>query len=328
MRAAVLVLAAAALGCGGGDAPPFDPAEARIELALDGLRSLDPLREGSYAAWVEDGSGSLHPAGPVVPDAGGGALAPLPVADAAHLVVTVEPPGDADPGPSPQRLLRGSFRGGRAELSLAATAGGRPLRASPGQFTMFTPSDNHRAGYPSNEHAGIWLFNSAPRQTEQNDHWVRLAQLGEGWVYEGWAVRDFGTPGAVWLSYGKFVTDGAGVVNARDDTGWGPFSGVLDFATAGEEDYPGDDWISNPLGYPVPGNLPLPLNLQEKDAAGAPRWTHVITLEPSRDRGEPVGSERPFLLQPYRDPFGDGRPGTAQPITLREGLPRGTATIR
>ena len=252
------------------------------------------------------------------------------MSDAVAFVVSVEPPNDRDPAISGQRLLGGTFRGGNAELSVigAVTAGDLPLRVRPGQFTMFTPSDNHFAGYPSNEHAGIWLFNPAPRQTDQNDHWVRLTQLAEGWTYEGWAVRDLGTASAVWLSYGKFRPNGAGVVNSRDDTGWGPFSGVRDFATAGEEEYPGDDWISNPLGYPVPGNLALPVDLQEKDASGAARWAHVITIEPASNRGEPIGTERPFLLQPYRDAFGDGRPGTAQSITFRGALPRGVAIIR
>lgn len=327
---ALTLLAIAVTGCGGDAGPPLTPAGARVELTFSDLRVLDPVREGTYWAWIVDRAGALHAAGMILPDASGRAEVPLPVSDAVAFVVSVEPPDDRDPAISGQRLLTGTFRGGSAKLSVlgSVTAGDLPLRVRPGQFTMFTPSDNHVSGYPSNEHAGIWLFNPAPRQTEQNDHWVRLTQLAEGWVYEGWAVRDIGTSGAVWLSYGKFRPDGAGVVNSRDDTGWGPFSGVLDFATAGEEEYPGDDWISNPLGYPVPGNLALPINLQEKDASGAARWSHVITIEPARDRSEPIGSERPFLLQPYRDPFGDGRPGTAQSITFREALPRGVATIR
>ncbi|MDQ3309231.1 MAG: anti-sigma factor [Gemmatimonadota bacterium] len=331
MRAAALtLLAVAAVGCGGDAGPPLAPAGARIELMLSDLRALDPAREGTYSTWVVDRAGAMHAAGTIFPDAGGRAEVVLPVSDAVAFILSVEPPDDRDPAISGQRLLGGTFRGGRAELSAlgSVTAGDLPLRVRPGQFTMFTPSDNHLSGYPSNEYAGVWLFNPAPRQSEQNDHWVRLTQLAEGWVYEGWAVRDIGTLGAVWLSYGKFRPDGAGVVNSRDDTGWGPFSGVLDFATAGEEEYPGDDWISNPLGYPVPGNLALPVNLQEKDAGGAARWTHVITIESARDRGEPIGSERPFLLQPYRDAFGDGRPGTAQSITFRGALPGGVATIR
>jgi hypothetical protein len=199
----------------------------------------------------------------------------------------------------------------------------------------FSPSDNHLHGFPSHEESGVWLFNIAPRETQQADGWVRMTQLRPGWVYEGWVVRDLDTPGAVWLSYGKFLPDGTGALRSRDDTGWGAFSGVADFRTAGEEEYPGDDWISNPLGYPLPAGLVLPLDLRERTAAGAARWTHVVTVEPASDRGEAITRERPFLLRPYRDAFRErveGLPrsyGLPQAITLRpEGLPRGAAEVR
>ena len=209
------------------------------------------------------------------------------------------------------------------------TQGDLALRANPGTFTMFSPSDNSWAGYPSHEESGIWLFNMRPRETPQNDAWVRLTQLQPGWTYEGWMVRDEGAPGAIWLSYGKFVPDWTGAVNQRDDTGWGPFSGVLDFRTDGEEEFPGDDWISNPLNFPFPPTLTLPLNLREQAPGGGSRWTHVITIEPALDRGEPIGGERPFLLRPYRDPFGDGEPGVPRGITLHvETMPRGHVAVR
>jgi hypothetical protein len=253
-----------------------------------------------------------------------------PVADAAAFLITYEPRGDTDPGPSSHRLLSGRFKAGRATLSVAGvlTLNDTPLREKPGQFTMFSPSDNAKHGYPSFEESGIWLFNMAPRETPQGDMWVRLTQLQPGWVYEGWMVRDIDTPGAVWLSYGKFLPDATGTVNTRDDTGWGEFSGVTDFLK-GEEEFPGDDWISNPLGYQVPGGLTLPVNLREKTVAGASRWTHVITVEPASDRGEPVTTPRPFTVRPYRDPFGDGGPGSPRTITLHaDGVPRGEVVLQ
>jgi hypothetical protein len=192
---------------------------------------------------------------------------------------------------------------------------------------MFSPSDNHMNGYPSFEECGVWLFNIAPRLTPQNDAWVRLTPLTPGWTYEGWMVRDHGAAGAIWLSYGKFLPDESGAVAARDNTGWGPFSGVDDFATAGEEEFPGDDWFANPLGFPFPAALSLPLDLREKDASGAGRWTHIITIEPRRDMGEAFGSERPFAIRPYRDTFGDAGPGSPRAITFRaDGVPTGEAT--
>jgi hypothetical protein len=277
-----------------------------------------------------DAQGVAHSLGTVVGGAGGSASFSTPVANPASFLISYEPTGDADGTPSPHRLLAGPFQGGRAVLTVqgAVTASDLPLRERPGQFTMFSPSNNFRDGYPSNEESGIWLFNMAPRETPQNDMWVRLTQLQAGWVYEGWMVRDIDTPGAVWLSYGKFLPDATGALNSRDDTGWGEFSGVVDFLK-GEEEFPGDDWISNPLGYPMPGGLTLPLNLREKTAGGTSRWTHLITIEPSSDRGEPVTTPRPFTVRPYRDPFGDGGPGSPRTITFRpDGVPRGEVVVR
>jgi hypothetical protein len=194
---------------------------------------------------------------------------------------------------------------------------------------MFTPSDNGAHGYPSHEESGVWLFNMQPRETEQGDMWVRLTQLSPGWVYEGWMVRVMDQPGAVWLSYGKFLPDYTGAINSRDDTGWGAFSGVVNFRTDGEEEFPGDDWIANPLNYELPGGLALPLDLREKTAVGAPRWTHVITIEPARDRGEAIGAERPFVVRPYSDAFGDLGPGIPRTITFRvSGVPSAVAQLR
>jgi hypothetical protein len=325
-----VALALASLSCRGSDAAgPRIEAGTTLTLVASGLPTLDPAREGRYEAWVIDGSGRAYSAGRF--EAGASARLTSPVSGVTALEVTVEPPGDTDDRPSEQRLLRGTFRGAAAELALeeAVTQGALPLRASPGTFTMFSPSDNSWAGYPSNEESGVWLFNVRPRETPQNDTWVRLTQLQPGWTYEGWMVRDIGAPDAIWLSYGKFVPDWSGALSGRDDTGWGPFSGVLDFRTGGEEEFPGDDWISNPLSFPLPPGITLPLNLREKTASGASRWTHVITIEPALDRGEPIASERPFFLRPYGDPFGDGGPGVPRQITFHpDAVPRGTVRVR
>jgi hypothetical protein len=137
-------------------------------------------------------------------------------------------------------------------------------------------------------------------------------------------VRDIGHRRRHLAVVRKFRPDQTGAVNGRDDTGWGPFSGVTDFRTAGEEEFPGDDWIANPLDLPFPAALTLPLDLREHTASGASRWTHVITIEPASDRGEPIGDERPFILRPYHDPFGDRGPAEPRTITFRgESVPRG-----
>lgn len=332
VRPAALVATGFALlaaGCSGGS-DGTGPDQPGLVLSLSGVRPLDPGTEGSYEAWVITRTGQAVSAGKFA-WSGGTVVLASPGVEAGGVEVTIEPPDDANPAPSPQRLLTGALSEGRATLSVegALTQGVLALRREPGQFTMFSPSDNAEHGYPSFEESGVWLFNMTPRETPQNDLWVRLTQLREGWTYEGWMVRDHGTSGAIWLSYGKFLPDQTGTISRRDDTGWGPFSGVLDFMTAGEEEYPGDDWIANPLGLPLPNGITLPLNLREKDAQGRGRWSHVITIEPAWNKGEAISSERPFLVAPYRDPFGDGAPGTARTISYREdGVPHGTATLR
>jgi hypothetical protein len=317
------------VSCGTGEASgPAVEAGSPLTLTVSGLPPLDAEREGSYEAWVIDGSGGAHSAGRFVPAAGAIHLE-SPAGGVRAFEVTVEPRGDTDDQPSPLRLLRGEFARGRAELTVvdAVTRGG-PLKETPGTFTMFSPSDND-TGYPSHEEAGVWLFNVRPRETPQNDMWVRLTPLHAGWTYEGWMARDIGTANEIWLSYGKFLPDATGAVSEKDDTGWGPFSGVLNFRTESVENFPGDDWISNPLGYPFPAQLPLPLNLREKNAAGQLRWTHVITVEPATDRGEAIGSERPFVIRPYRDSFGDQVAGVPRNITYRpDAVPRGGVEVR
>ena len=328
LATAPLAIAAA---CGGGSEPTSTVSTGvTLVLTVSNLLPLDPVADGHYQAWVLDRAGTATSLGPVDPRVGTTFSFSNPVAAVASVLITYEPRDDADPGPSAQRLLIGSFRNGKAALGIegALTLNNAPLREKPGQFTMFSPSDNAKNGYPSNEQAGVWLFNMAPRDTPQNDMWVRLAPLQPGWTYEGWMVRDLGTPNAVWLSYGKFLPDATGAVNSRDDTGWGEFSGVTDYLT-GEEELPGDDWISNPFGYQMPGGLALPLDLREKNASGVGRWTHLITVEPSTDRGEPVTTPRPFTVRPYRDPFGDGAPGIPRTITFHgDGVPNGEVVVR
>lgn len=333
-RAALVVVllgATATASCGGGAASSTAPAGgAPSQLVVTTtLPALDASRDGSYEVWVTDAAGATRRVGRLGAD--GAMVAPWNGGIAGALLVTLEPPAGAGAAPSAQTILTGAIAGTHASLSYvgAVTQSGLAMRETPGQFTMFTPSDNGWAGYPSHEESGVWLFNMAPSETPQKDYYVRLAQLQSGWTYEGWMVRDIGTPAAVWLSYGKFLPDWTGAVNEPDDTGWGPFSGVADFRTAQLEDFPGDDWICNPLGYPWSPALKLPLDLREKDAAGKGRWSHVITVEPARDRGEPLTSERPFVLRPYVDPFGDGGPGVARALTFRPaGMPSGSADLR
>jgi hypothetical protein len=317
------------IGCSGDAVGPRIGSGAALTLTTSALPTLDTVREGRYTAWIIDGSGQAHRVSTFRP--GLPVALTSPAGDAKTFEITLELPGALMDKPSDRVLLRGDFDHGVAQLSVAGalTQGNLALREHPGQFTMFSPSDNEFFGYPSHEESGVWVFNMNAAATEQNDFYVRLTQLGAGWTYEGWMVRDFGSPQEIWLSYGKFVPDWTGALNQPDDTGWGPFSGVANFASSHLEDFPGDDFISNPLHYPFPPALTLPLNFREKDATGKLRWTHVISIEPMSDKGEPIGSERPFFLRPYFDSFGDLNPGIPRTITFhKEVVPTGRVEAR
>jgi hypothetical protein len=232
-------LALASWACGDASSAPTRASSATmVSVTFANLPSLDAASEGSYAAWIVERGQPPRLLGRFV--AAPALSFPLSsqISDDAELRITVQPANDAAPNtPSAQMLLRGAFRDGRAELTVvgAVTQGDLPLRSRPGQFTMFSPSDNAVDGYPSFEESGVWLFNMSPRATDQGDMWVRLSQLNTGWTYEGWMVRDIGQANAIWLSYGKFTPDYTGALNSRDDNGWGAFSGVSNFRTLGEE---------------------------------------------------------------------------------------------
>lgn len=46
--------------------------------------------------------------------------------------------------------------------------------------------------YPSNEDAGIWIF-EMEGDVEEGDSYLPFGNLNEGWSYEGWIVRDHGS---------------------------------------------------------------------------------------------------------------------------------------
>ena len=78
---------------------------------------------------------------------------------------------------------------------LGLVQGDLQLHRQPGTFTMFSPSDNSWAGYPSHEESGVWLFNVRPRITPQNDAWVRLADAyHEASMATGARTRTFTGP--------------------------------------------------------------------------------------------------------------------------------------
>lgn len=342
-RMAVLLAALVALGCGDGATGPPEP-EVRMRLTVESLPALDAATQGIYEAWVVGPDAELVSLGAVDgPGAAAGMEWSSPVLDPAALFLTLETPSEADDGvPSQLKIAGGRFVQGRAEIaSRGYLTPNLPLEAEPGQHVLGTHGDLHD-GVPDREDAGLWLHNDRPTaDTLDGSFYVTLTPLTEGWTYEGWVVRDHGSENELWLSYGKFLPGPFRKVRSRDDTGLGVFSGWEDYELVLPRTvfFPGDDWLANSLGYPLPQGLELPVDLngclesEEACAAsgqtyGPSRWTHVITVEPYEDRYEDPLQARPFFLRPYRNAIGEMAPDVPRSLRFRpETLPRGTAEV-
>lgn len=341
------IVCAAALGCAacgenGTEPPDLNPAE--LELTLTSFPQLDTNLEGEYQAWVIDKDGVVRSAGRFHASGVTDQVVVLesPLSNPSDIMITVEPPGDADDQPSLQRFVGGRVSNGSATLGYNGyLTPGVLLEENPGTHVLFTPSNNGEMSYPSTEDAGIWIFN-IEGDSADGSFFITLTPVTEGWTYEGWVVRDFGQADATWLSYGKFRPDSRRKVNTRDNSGLGPFSGQIDYRLAMPQEIymPGDDWVSNPHDYPVPGGITLPVDLNGciptvSDCAeagqepGPSRWTHVITIEPRNDENEEPWMARPFVLRPYRNAIGETSwttPRTIQFIPTQ--LPQATARVR
>lgn len=336
-RTTLPLVLALSLACGGDSALAPDAGESVLALSLT---NLAPLSSGHYEAWIVDQAGTARSAGRFsVPSRATTEVAlTSPVSNPREIYVTWEPADDVDPGPSGHAFIGASVSGSTTELTyISYLTPGLPFVEAPGTHVLFTPSDNLETGYPSNEDAGIWLFELG-EETVDAGFWLDFMPADVGWIYEGWMVFDYETAGAVWFSYGKFQSDSDKKANTRDDTGLGPFSGQLNYREALPEEIvmPGDDWINNPHGVPVPGDLPLPLDLNGCPSLNCPvelwhgpsRFTHVITMEPDSDVGEDPWLAEPFFVEVYRNAVGEGHPAVKRILEYQgDGLPRGTATL-
>jgi hypothetical protein len=309
-----------------------------MEIAFHDLRPL-AAADGSLEVWLVSGADTVSVGRVSFP---GGQIGPgevvhrfsLPFAEPEGVFVTVEPPMDSNPGPSAFVMLEGPFAKGAAELAImGVVTDGRLLETDPGAHSLFTTSNNvnneGRLEYPSLEDAGLWLFTLTPTRNKHGTREVKVTPVRAEWTYEGWAVFHYGRPDEVWVSYGKF----------RPDL---PYSGDEDYLNAGVEDVPGEEWttddVATQIGVSLPAGVRVPFDLDAEDPVTLEaEWTHVITIEPAFDEGEPMFQGNPFIIQPYRNPIGVGGegcreiqphacPGDPRVIGYEEEPP--TATVR
>jgi hypothetical protein len=329
VRQAIGLLTALVGTLGACDSPTAPGPGTRMEISFAGLDRPAPAA-GALEVWVFDARDTVSVgrlpsgAGPLEPFE-----FPMPIDGVRGVLVTVEPPGDADSDPSPSVLLHGSMDGDRARLTIeGAVTDGRPLEDEPGAHSLFTTSNNVELGYPSFENAGLWLFSVVPSRNRHGTREVKLTPVRSGWTYEGWIVRQ--SDPELWISYGKYRPDELSLLTSRDDSGAGPFSGDEDFRNAGVEDVPGEEWttdrIADQLGIGLPSGLALPLALDAVDTTGRALWHHAITIEPAFDQIEQPVAGRPFVLRPYENEIGPGGPGDPRVIELVHPAP--TAEVR
>ena len=228
-----------------------------LRLELSGFEAL--ANGYHYEGWaiidgnpVSTGKFNIGPSGELVAldgtaKSGGVFHAKAGLESASAVVITIEPPGDADDIPAATHYISGSVSNGTAALSVGhAAALGDDFSTAAGVYILATPTD----GAGNNENSGIWFLDLS---TGNPSVGLELPVLPEGWVYEGWVVID-GVP----VSTGRFTALDA--VDLND-----PYSG-----TEGGPPFPGEDFLND-----APAGLVFPTDL-----AGA---AAVISVEPSPD---------------------------------------------
>lgn len=316
---------------------PAAPTDITVSVAIQGLPALDTITAGPFELWVVGADGTVASASRFEGAAAGAVTGTVAIEEPVAVMVTLEPLPDSTPGaPSELRILGGAVADGQAVLDVVGyLTPNLPFETSPGSHVLGTFGDGTQT---SPDDAGVWLHNPGTlADTLDGSYFLDLTPLTAGWNYEGWVVADMGSVAEVWISYGKFGPDDRRQLSMRDDTGLGPFSGALDYERALPflAIVPGDDWLSNPLDAPVPGGLPLPLDLNGCDGAtcldawrGPSRFTHVVTIEPYNDRWEEAWSAQPFFLRPYSNAIGEAAPGEGRALGYSSAtFPTGSATL-
>lgn len=331
-----LVAAAAVVACDSTD-DPATPSDVSVSVAIQGLPALDTTAAGPFELWLVGADGTVASAARFSGGTAGAITGTVAVDEPVAVMVTLEPLPDSTPGaPSELRLLGGSVVDGQAVLDVVGyLTPNLPFETAPGSHVLGTFGDGSST---SPADAGLWLHNPGTlADTLDGSYFLDLTPLTAGWSYEGWVVADMGLAAEVWISYGKFGPDDRRQLSMRDDTGLGPFSGALDYERALPflAIVPGDDWLANPLAAPVPGGLPLPLDLNGCEGAtcadawrGPSRFTHVVTIEPYNDRWEDAWAAQPFFLRPYSNPIGEAPASEGRALGFSSAtFPTGSATL-
>ncbi len=162
------------------------------------LNNIEPTRGQHYEGWAVGSNGvtstgrfNINDQGQIVAvNAEGEVLSVLSESDEASFsldddpstlqafVLTIEPDGDTDPGPSAIHYLEGSFEDSVAMAQLQAPgAVGASFIDSIGTYILATPTNG-----PSTHNQGIWYVDNGNPSLE-------LPTLPETFAYEGWIVN-------------------------------------------------------------------------------------------------------------------------------------------
>ncbi len=199
------------------------------------LNNIEPTQGQHYEGWAVGSNGvtstgrfNINELGQIVAvDANGEVLSVLSQSDEAlfslnddpatlqAFVLTIEPDGDTDPGPSPIHYLEGAFEGSEALAQLQAPGAiGTGFLDVMGTYILATPTN-----CPSTHNQGIWYVQDGSPSLE-------LPTLPETFAYEGWIVN---TQTGEVFSTGVFDqasgadSDGAGI--AKGPNAAPPFPG-------------------------------------------------------------------------------------------------------
>ena len=240
-----------------------------LVLEFNNLAVLDESGEGLYEGWaivdglpVSTGVFNVNAAGMPVEPGGGPVIeefdAGVDITSATAIKISIEPVGDADPGPSGLIIAEGEVAGMMADLHAAVPGLEMLATMATGAFILATPSDNDTM--PDNDDMGIWFLTMPGPEPGL----LNLPDLGPNWIYEGWAV-DLSGGAPMPYSTGTFGSATETDSDAAGCNGGGPpFPGqdFVEFHCGPFLDLDTGDFAAVLSIEPVPDNHPGPFQLK------------------------------------------------------------------